>query len=77
MAFGADGVGGFAAELLKAREVLAVEDLDLVGGGLGGGWRSGLGGGGLIVAGAADDEEGGGREAQEEQVLFHGTCDLV
>ena len=77
VAFGADGVGGFAAELLEAREVLAVEDLDLVGGGLGGGWRSGLGGGVLGIVGAADDEEGGGREAQEEQVLFHGRCDLV
>ena len=76
VALGADGVGGFAAELLEAREVLAVEDLDLVGVGLRGA-RGGLGGGGLVVAGAADDEEGGGREAQEERGLFHGVRDLV
>ena len=75
-AFGVHGVGGVTAELLEAREVLAVEDLDFVGVGLrraGGG----LGGGGLGVVGAADDQEGGGREAQEEQGLFHGVLDLV
>ena len=71
-----DGVGGVAAELLEAREVLAVEDLDFVRVGLGGA-GGGLGGGGLGVVGAADDQEGGGREAQEEQGLFHGEVDLV
>ena len=75
VALGADGVGGFAAELLEAREVLAVEDLDLVGVTLRRA-RGDLGGGGLGVVGAADDEEGG-REAQEERGLFHGVIDLV
>ena len=76
VALGADGVGGFAAELLEALEVLAVEDLDLVRVGLRRG-RGGLGGGRLVVGGAAREEQGGGGEAQEELGLFHGGMDLV
>ncbi len=74
-AVGADGIGGVAAELLEAREVLAVEDLDFVGVGLGGA-GGGLGGVGLGVVGAAR-EKGGGREAQELLGLVHGMVDLV
>ena len=73
-AFGVHGVGGVAAELLEAREVLAVEDLDFVSVGLG---RAGGGLRSLGVVGAAHEEEGGGREAQELLGLFHGRYDLV